>query len=108
MDQIGKTYRTPLPGLLAALLDASVNRLLATDERSSDRLASLDGRVLLLELEGLEIDLWFRCSADRITVSISPGESEEADTIISGSPAALFFHGCSRCRRQLGRAGLPG
>ena len=50
-------YRTPLPGILAALLEGAVNRVLALDERSPGRLRRLSGRTLQLDIEGLGITL---------------------------------------------------
>lgn len=86
---IGKSrYRTPLPGLLAGGLEAAVNRLLATDETSAERLRRLEGRVVELRLEGLGIDLFF--SFGRYRVAVGLDEERDPDTIISGSPAALF------------------
>ena len=41
-------YRTPLPALLAALLEAAINRLLAIDEGSAERLRRLEGRLVEL------------------------------------------------------------
>ena len=39
-------YRTPLPAILAGMLEASINRILALDEDSPVRLQRLDDRLL--------------------------------------------------------------
>ena len=81
-------YRTPLPGILAALLEGAVNRVLALDERSPERLRRLSGRTLQLDIEGLGITLYFAFDERRVRVSTRAGDP--ADTVIAGSPSALF------------------
>ena len=81
-------YRTPLPGLLAIMLETAINRILALDEDSAERLRRLDDRMLRLDLEGLGMTLFFAFSGQRVEVGT---DSEfEPDTTISGSPFALF------------------
>lgn len=81
-------YRTPLPGLLAIMLETAINRILALDEDSAGRLQRLDDRMLRLDLEGLGMTLFFAFSGQRVEVGT---DSEfEPDTSISGSPFALF------------------
>lgn len=81
-------YRTPLPAVLAGLLEAAINRLLATDENSAERLKRLEGRVVELQLEGVGIDLYFSFTRHRVAVGLESGT--EADTVVTGSPPALF------------------
>jgi len=81
-------YRTPLPAILAGMLEASINRILALDEDSPARLQRLDDRLLQLDLEGIGISLFFSFTTERVDVSID--SDYEPDTIISGSPVALF------------------
>ena len=81
-------YRTPLPGLLAASLEAAINRVLALDEGSGDRLQRLDGRMLRLDLEGVGISLFFAFNGPR--VEVGTGSQYEPDTVIGGTPFALF------------------
>lgn len=81
-------YRTPLPGLLAAGLEAAVNRILALDEGSDERLRRLDGRMLRLDLEGVGITLYFAFEGRHVEVGTR--SQHEPDTVISGSPMALF------------------
>ena len=81
-------YRTPIPSILAAMLEAAINRILALDEDSPSRLQRLDGRMLRLDLEGIGISLFFAFSATLVQISID--SDDEPDTVISGSPLALF------------------
>ncbi len=81
-------YRTPLPSILAAMLEAAINRVLALDEDTPSRLQRLDGRMLRLDLETVGIKLFFSFSTTRVDVSID--SEDEPDTVISGSPFALF------------------
>jgi ubiquinone biosynthesis protein UbiJ len=81
-------YRTPLPGILAAMLETAINRILALDDMSSERLQRLDGRMLRLDLEGIGIALYF-AFMDR-HVEVGTRSQDDPDTIISGSPIALF------------------
>ncbi len=83
-----RSYRTPLPGLLATSLETAINRLLAADQDSGERLKKLDGRRVRLELQDLAITLDFIFSAYRLEVSLD--KAAEADTVISGSMPALF------------------
>jgi ubiquinone biosynthesis protein UbiJ len=81
-------YRTPLPGILAAMLETAINRILALDDLSVERLQRLEGRMLQLDLEGIGITLFFAFT-DR-HVEVGTGSQHEPDTVISGSPFALF------------------
>jgi ubiquinone biosynthesis protein UbiJ len=81
-------YRTPLPSIMATMLETAINRVLALDEDTPARLQHLDDRMLQLDLEGVGISLFFAFTATRVHVSID--SSDEPDTIISGSPFALF------------------
>jgi ubiquinone biosynthesis protein UbiJ len=81
-------YRTPLPTILAMMLEAAINRLLALDESSAGRMSRLENRLLQLDLEGLGISLYFTFTSQLVRVRL---DSEiEPDTVVSGSPVALF------------------
>ena len=81
-------YRTPLPSILASMLEVAINRILNLDETTPERLKRLEDRLLQLDLEGVGISLFFSFTSDRVGVDI---DSEyEPDTTISGSPIALF------------------
>jgi ubiquinone biosynthesis accessory factor UbiJ len=96
-------YRTPLPGLLAAMLETGINRVLALDEASSERLDRLDGRMLQLELEGIGITLYFAFNGGHVEVGTR--SQYEPDTVISGSPFALFSMAAPE---EAARWGAPG
>ena len=81
-------YHTPLPSILAGMLEAAINRVLTLDEDTPSRLQRLDGRMLRLDLEGVGINLFFAFSTTLVHVSIDSGD--DPDTVISGSPFALF------------------
>jgi len=81
-------YRTPLPGILAAMLETAINRILALDDLSVDRLQRLDGRMLQLDIEGFGITLFFAFTERHVEVGTR--SQYEPDTVISGSPFALF------------------
>ena len=81
-------YKTPLPGLLAAMLETAINRLLDLDERTPVRLERLDGRMLQLDIEGIGITLFFAFNGQHVEVGTR--SDYEPDTTISGSPYALF------------------
>ena len=81
-------YRTPLPSILAGMLEAAINRILSLDEDTTTRLQHLDDRLLQLDLEGVGISLFFSFTPERVDVSIDT--DYEPDTTISGSPVALF------------------
>lgn len=83
-----KSYRTPLPGLLAALLETGINRALALDPESEGRLQRLADRMLQLDIEGVGITLFIAFTTRRVEVGTRSGH--EPDTVISGSPFALF------------------
>ena len=81
-------YKTPLPGILAAMLESGINRVLAMDENTPNRLQRLDDRMLQLDIEGIGITLYFAFNGQQVEVGT---QSEfEPDTVISGSPMALF------------------
>ena len=81
-------YRTPFPSILATMLGVSINRILALDEDSPARLERLHDRQLQLDLEGVGISLYFMFNKERVDVSID--SDFESDTVVSGSPVALF------------------
>ena len=81
-------YKTPLPQLLADTLEAAINQVLALDPESAGRLRKLENRFLQLDLEGLGITLFLTAESGSVLVSLSL--EGEPDTVISGTPFALF------------------
>jgi ubiquinone biosynthesis protein UbiJ len=81
-------YKTPLPGILAAMLESAINRLLDLDDDTPTRLERLEGRMLRLDIEGVGITLYFAFNGRQVEVGTR--SAYEPDTLISGSPVALF------------------
>ena len=81
-------YKTPLPGILAAMLESAINRLLDLDQDTPARLERLEGRMLQLDLEGVGITLFFAFNG--MQVEVGTHSDYVSDTVISGSPVALF------------------
>jgi ubiquinone biosynthesis protein UbiJ len=81
-------YKTPLPGILAAMLESSINRLLDLDVDTPERMERLEGRMLQLDIEGVGITLFFAFNGRQVEVGTR--SDYEPDTVISGAPAALF------------------
>ena len=81
-------YLTPLPSLLAFALETAVNRVLQLDMESPDRVRKLEGRLLQLDLEGLGITLFFTFRHGVVRVRLQADGTP--DTVISGTPVALF------------------
>jgi len=81
-------YKTPLPGILAAMLESAINRLLDLDDDTPARMDRLEGRMLQLDIEGVGITLFFAFNGRQVEVGTR--SDYEPDTVISGSPVALF------------------
>lgn len=81
-------YQTPLPGMLALALETAINQVLHMDKESPARVKKLENRLLQLDLKGLGITLFFTFKYGNVRVRL---EAEETpDTVISGTPVALF------------------
>ena len=81
-------YKTPLPGLLAMTLETAINQVLYLDKESPSRVKKLQGKLLQVDLEGLAITLFFTFKYGNVKVNLDA--DAEPDTIISGTPVALF------------------
>jgi len=97
-------YRTPLPALLAAALEAACNRLLALDPGAGEGIRRLQGKLLQVDLEGLGISLFLDFDFGSVLVAVDSG-GREADTRVSGTPVDLF---ALAAPEELGDWGLPG
>ena len=74
--------------MLALALETAINQVLQLDIESPSRVNKLEGRLLQLDLEGLNITLFFTFKHGNVRVSL---EAEGTpDTTISGTPVALF------------------
>ncbi|MEN1729176.1 MAG: SCP2 sterol-binding domain-containing protein [Pseudomonadota bacterium] len=81
-------YITPLPGMLAGLIEGVFQRALQLDAQAGDRLAALDGKSVKLALDAVGIDLFFTGTGQTLTVR---AESDDGpDTIVRGTPSALL------------------
>ena len=81
-------YVTPLPGMLALALETAINHVLQLDMDSPARVKKLEGRLLQVDLEGLNITLYFTFKHGVVRVRLEADATP--DTIISGTPVALF------------------
>jgi len=81
-------YVTPLPGMLALALETAINHVLQLDMESPSRVKKLEGRLLQVDLEGLNITLFFSFKHGVVRVRLEADDSP--DTTISGTPVALF------------------
>jgi ubiquinone biosynthesis protein UbiJ len=81
-------YKTPLPGMLALALETAINQVLQLDQESPQRVKKLQGKLLQVNLEGLGITLFITFKYGNVKVSLDA--EDEPDTIISGTPVALF------------------
>jgi ubiquinone biosynthesis protein UbiJ len=81
-------YQTPLPRLFAATLENGLNHVLSLDEASARRMGKLTGKTMQLDLSGLALTLYFSFAEGQISVKLD--SEAEPDTVISGSPIALF------------------
>lgn len=80
-----------LPAAALAALEEAVNRSLALDPETRARLAELEGRVIALELQGLEQTLYLLPGSSGVRLL---GRYEgEPDTTLSGTPLALLAMG---------------
>ena len=81
-------YITPLPGMLALTLETAINHLLQLDMESPSRVKKLEGRLLQVDLKGLNITLFFTFKHGVVRVRLKADGAP--DTVISGTPVALF------------------
>ncbi|MGB0514507.1 MAG: ubiquinone biosynthesis accessory factor UbiJ [Wenzhouxiangellaceae bacterium] len=87
---MSQRYVTPLPGMLATVIEFVFNRAAALDERAAERLAPLEGRWLKFELQGLDIDLWIGADGPHFRVLAEVDDGIKADTVVTGTPGALI------------------
>jgi ubiquinone biosynthesis protein UbiJ len=81
-------YKTPLPAMLALALETAINQVLQLDIESPSRVNKLEDRLLQLDLEGLNITLFFTFRHGNVRVGLEADGTP--DTTISGTPIALF------------------
>ena len=76
-----------VPQILIATIENAFNRLLALDPEAAAQLAAMEGRIICLQIEGLNIRLYLFPDAE--DVMILDDFDGDADTTISGTPLAL-------------------
>ena len=77
-----------VPQILIATIENAFNRLLSLDPEAAQQLAAMEGRIICLQLEGINIRLFIFPDAE--DVMILDDFDGEADTTISGTPIALI------------------
>jgi len=85
------------------LLETALNKYLALDPEAPARLKAFDGKTIHIEINGLNKNLYLLINDNRIDVA--QDHDADADTTISGSPAALFKLGVHRDTAPLFFAG---
>lgn len=76
------------PAAIAAALDAAINRYLALDPEACARLGKLEGRIIALELRGLDTTICLRIHTTGISVVQTP--DTVPDTILRGTPFGML------------------
>ena len=74
--------------MLALTLETAINQVLQLDKKSPSRVKKLTGRLLQLNLEGLNITLFFTFKYGVVRVRLEADATP--DTTISGTPVAFF------------------
>ncbi len=74
--------------MLALALETAINQVLQLDIESPSRVNKLEDRLLQLDLEGLNITLFFTFRHGNVRVGLEADGTP--DTTISGTPIALF------------------
>jgi len=77
-----------LPVPLAALLQSGFNQLLKMDEDGAARIAQLQGKLVRMQLRGVEINAWILFLSDR--VEVLEHYDAEPDVTISGGPFSML------------------
>ncbi|MGB7932819.1 MAG: SCP2 sterol-binding domain-containing protein [Gammaproteobacteria bacterium] len=75
-------------------LESAFNRYLRLDPAAGDRLAGLDGRVIALEMRGLDLMLVFRVQGQGIAFIDEP--DRKPDTLLRGTPLGFTRMGLGR------------
>ncbi len=86
-----------IPSLLLAGLESAVNRYLALDPATLARLAPLSGKVVALELRGLNLTFYMAPNAGGL--QLLGDYAGLPDTVISGAPFSLARLGIARGER---------
>jgi len=80
-----------LPTAITASIEMAVNRVLQLDEDTLARLQRLQGKVIAIEIRGLDVSLYLMPGPDKLSIY---GRFEgEPDTVLRGTPVALMRMG---------------
>jgi len=77
-----------LPAAIASTLETAVNRYLSLDPATGPRLEKLGGRIIALELRGLDVTICLRIHAAGI--SLLDSTDAAPDTILRGTPFGML------------------
>lgn len=87
-----------IPPAALAGLEAFINGWLRMDPDALERLASLHGRVIAVELHGLNLRLYLRPGAQGL--QILDACADAPDTVLSGTPLSLLRLAADRAKRE--------
>ncbi|MBL1277582.1 MAG: SCP2 sterol-binding domain-containing protein [Ectothiorhodospiraceae bacterium] len=83
-----------LPTAVTASIELALNRVLQLDQDTVARMGALQGKVIAIEFQGVEVALYLIPEQQKITVY---GRYEgEADTVLRGTPVALMRMGLAK------------
>lgn len=85
------------------ILGAALNNYLALDPEAPEKLKAFDGKLICIDIRGLDKSVYLSINGSKISVVKS--HEAEPDATISGSPAALFKLGVHRDTAPLFFAG---
>jgi len=85
---------TALPTVVTAAIETAINQVLKLDPETVERIQTLQGKVIAIELRGLDTVMYILPQAGKLNV-YSHYEGE-ADTVLRGSPVALARMGLAK------------
>ena len=90
IDASATTKKTPM-----LWLDAMINRYLLLDPEIAQKISAFEGRVIAIELVGLNKKFYLlpQGSAEDTCIKLSEHYEGEPDTVLKGTPVALFKMG---------------
>ncbi len=77
-----------LPAPLAVALQTAFNRYIELDPDSTKRLQALRGKVVCLQVDSVDLSIWFIFNENQVEVVEEFGDT--ADAVIAGGPFSLF------------------
>lgn len=83
-----------LPTVVTAAIETAINQVLKLDPETVERIQTLQGKVIAIELRGLDTVMYILPQAGKLNV-YSNFEGE-ADTVLRGSPVALARMGLAK------------